>query len=138
MASNTRYYNLVKPDVTDTIDITVLNGDLDTIDAKLKEAIDGSSGAGKQEAIVMGTLVIPASWTGDGPYTQVLSSVPSGITANSKIDLQPNATVLAQLIADGVTALWVQNSNATLTAYALGAAPRVALSVQYTRTEIAS
>lgn len=136
MASYTRHYNLAKPDVTDAVDITVLNDNFDTIDAKIKEAIDGG-GDSKQDAVKTGTLVIPTAWVeNSGVFTQTLSTSPPGVTANSKIDLQPSSTVLSQLIADGVTALWVQNSNAVLTVYALGAAPKVALSVQCTRTEI--
>ena len=136
MASYTRNFNLAKPDVTDAVDINVLNENFDTIDDKIKEAIDGG-GDSKQDAVKTGTLVIPSAWVeNSGVFTQTLSTSPPGVTAYSKIDLQPGSTMLSQLIADGVTALWVQNSNGTLTVYALGAAPRVAISVQYTRTEI--
>lgn len=137
MASYTTNLNLTKPDGSDLIDIDVLNDNFDTLDEKVQEALDNTSGAGKQDAIVMGNVLIPASWSGSGPYTQAITTI-AGVTEHSKIDLQPNAAVLAQLIGNGVTALYIQNDNGSLTAYALGAAPTVALSVQYTRTEIAS
>lgn len=83
-----------------------------------------------------GTIILTTSWEGDGPFTQAVTIL--GTTANSKIDLQPDAVVLASLVADGVTALWVENNNGACTAYALGAAPSAPLEVQYTRMEVAS
>ena len=133
MATQTTNYGLTKPDGSDPVDIAVLNENFDIIDGKLKEAIDENAGAGKEDAIMRGAVLLQPSWTGSGPYTQQITL--PGVTANSKIDLQPSSTVLAQLINDGVSALYVQNENATLTVYALGAKPTVALSVQYTRTE---
>ncbi len=41
MSTTTTNYDLVKPDLTDTADITVINGDLDVIDATLKTIADG-------------------------------------------------------------------------------------------------
>jgi DNA/RNA endonuclease YhcR with UshA esterase domain len=58
------------------------------------------------------------------------------ITNNSKVDLQPNAATIQQLIDDGVSALYIQNNNGTLTAYAIGAHPSVQLSVQCVVTEV--
>ena len=78
-------------------------------------------------------MLLTTTWHGTGPFTQAIT-IP-GVTAHSKIDLQLNATTLTQLITDGVSAIWVQNDNATLTVYTLGAKPTVAMSVQYTRTE---
>lgn len=82
----------------------------------------------------VGSIVLTTSWSGNGPYTQTV--IISGSTSNSKIDLQPNATVLSQMASDGTTALYIENNNNTLTAYAIGAAPTAALSIQYTRTEV--
>ena len=80
------------------------------------------------------TLQLPASWAGTGPFTQVLTI--DGATANSKIDLQPDAAVIAQLLSDGVQALYIVNDNGTCTAYAVGAAPSTAITVQATVTEV--
>ena len=82
----------------------------------------------------VGTFNLTTSWSGNGPYTQTVSI--SGGTVNSKIDLQPNSTVLTQMTTDGVTAMYVENNNGTFTVYALGAAPSAALTIQYTRTEV--
>ena len=74
-------------------------------------------------------------WSGDGPFSQGVTL--SDITENSKVDLQPDSEVLNQLISDGVSALYVQNVSGTLTAYATGAKPTAALTIQATVTEVA-
>ena len=81
-----------------------------------------------------GVLELTETWEGAGPYTQAVT-IPD-TTANSKIDLQPDAATLSQLSSDGVQSLWIENDDGALTAYALGAAPTAALSVQYTKTEV--
>lgn len=77
-----------------------------------------------------------SSWSGSGPYTQSITI--SEATSDSMIDLQPDATVLAQLISDGVAAMYVANNNGVLTAYAVGGAPTTSLTMQATITEVVS
>ena len=81
------------------------------------------------------TLSLPtASWTGSGPYTQTVTI--TGITVNSKVDIQMDATALGVLIDSGTSAIWMENNNGTLTAKALGEKPNANLSVQVTITEV--
>lgn len=75
-------------------------------------------------------------WSSSDPYYQTVSV--TGVTANSMIDIQPTAAALAQLQADGVTALWVENDNGTVKVYAKGAIPTAALSLQATVTEVSN
>lgn len=83
-----------------------------------------------------GTVTLNASsWSGNGPYSHAVTI--SGTTANSKIDLQPNSTVLAQMTTDGTTSIYIENNNGTLTAWAMGAEPTATLAIQYTKTEVA-
>ena len=87
----------------------------------------------------LGSVSLSGSWTGTAsPYTQTVTVTGAAVTANSKVDLQPTAAQLASLISDGVTGLVIENNNGTLTAYAVGAAPGGAMTVQCTATEVAS
>ena len=83
------------------------------------------------------TLSLPtASWAGSGPYTQTVTI--TGITVNSKVDIQMDATALGVLIDSGTSAIWIENNNGTLTAKALGEKPNANLSVQVTITEVSA
>lgn len=89
----------------------------------------------KQNKIKTSSITLSANgWSGNDTFTQVVSI--SGATVNSKIDLQPNSVVLNQLIKDEVSALYIENNNATFTAYAIGAIPTVNLTIQVTVTEV--
>lgn len=86
----------------------------------------------------LGRISLTTTWSGGGPYTQPVTVTGATVTANSKIDLQPDATALAQLISDGVTALFITNNNGTLTATAIGAETTAALTIQCTVTEVSA
>lgn len=76
-----------------------------------------------------------AGWTGDtSPYTQSITI--AGSTAHTKVDLQPDASAIAQLITDGVAGMYIANDGGTLTAYAVSAKPTVDLTIQTTLTEV--
>ena len=81
------------------------------------------------------SITLSTNWTGDAsPYTQSVTI--SGTTANSKVDLQPDATAIAQMADDGTVALYIANENGTLTVYAVGEKPTVELTIQATITEV--
>ena len=81
------------------------------------------------------TLSLPtASWAGSGPYTQTVTI--TGITVNSKVDLQMDSTAIGVMVDSGTTAIYIANNNGTLTAYAVGEKPTADLSVQVTITEV--
>ena len=84
------------------------------------------------------TITTSTTWTGNGPYTQTISSLSSYITDNSKIDIQLDATAIAALASAGTTALYIENNSSTLTLYALGAAPSTALTLQVVISEVSS
>lgn len=60
----------------------------------------------------------------------------SGITANSKVDIQMDATSLGVLIDSGTSAIWMENNNGTITAKCIGDKPNADMTVQVTITEV--
>ena len=89
-----------------------------------------------QRQIIVDTVSLGTSWTGTGPYTQVVTI--DGIDSDSKIDIQPDADVINKLMESGTTALYIVNDSGVATAVALGAAPNVALEIQCTITKTAA
>lgn len=80
------------------------------------------------------TVSLPLSWidSGSGYYTVTPTVSGETITARSKVNIQPTAAQSIQLQSDGVTSLYIENNAGTLTAYAVGNAPSVALTMQCT------
>lgn len=62
----------------------------------------------------------------------------SGVTMNSKVDIQMDATSIGVLIDSGTSAIWMENSNGTITAKVLGEKPNADMTVQVTITEVAA
>lgn len=74
------------------------------------------------------------SWTGSDPYSQTVS-ISCG-TEKSKVDIQPNATAVQQMINDGVKWIYIENNNGVFTAKAIGAQPSLDITVQVAITEV--
>lgn len=109
--------------------------------AYLSEIIVGGVTYGFEDTVarnmkpVTDTVTLTAAgWTGSGPYTQAVTI--AGATETSRVDMQPDETVLTQMLNDGVSALFIKNNNGALTAVAMGAAPTANLTVQATITEV--
>lgn len=83
-----------------------------------------------------GTVTLGTTWSGSGPYTQTVTVTGATPTSNSKVDIQPDATALAQMEEDGITALYIENNAGTLTAYAVGGTLSASVTVQVTLTEV--
>lgn len=85
----------------------------------------------------VGSIELSASWTGStSPYSQTVTVTGTPVTAGSKVDLQPTADQISRLIADGVSALTIENNNGTLIAHAIGNKPGVTMTVQCTIKEV--
>lgn len=100
----------------------------------LQEQIDG-----KQPVVQLGNVVFGTTWSeSSGVYSQTVTVTGATITASSMVDLQLSALQRQVIQGWGVTALWVENDNGTLTAYALGAQPQDGGTMQCTVTEVAT
>lgn len=89
-----------------------------------------------QRQIIVDTVYLGTSWTGTGPYTQVVTV--SEADADSKVDLQPDATIIQKLIDAGTTALYIVNDDGVFSAVAIGSAPTESLMIQCTITKTAA
>ena len=89
-----------------------------------------------QKQIIVDTVSLGTSWTGAGPYTQTITV--DNVDANSKVDIQPDATIIQKLIDAGTTALYIVNNDGVFSAVAVGAAPTEALTIQCTITKTAA
>lgn len=83
------------------------------------------------------------SWSADqsGNYytkdvTSVFSTAGATITNNTKVDIQAGTAAILRMMVDGTTAVYVENSNGTLTAYAIGGMPAAALAFQAVLSEV--
>lgn len=107
---------------------------------------------------IVGTSAMPtmfvaylssSAWSvASGVYSQSVSSLtwatgtisadPNAgyIGTRTKVDVEPDSTVIQQLVNDGVSALYIANNNGYLTAYAVGAAPTADLTVPVLLSEI--
>ena len=74
-----------------------------------------------QRQIIVDTVSLGTSWTGTGPYTQVVTVAEAD--ADSKVDLQPDATIIQKLIYATTTALYIVNYNNVFNAITIDSAP---------------
>lgn len=92
---------------------------------------------GKADKSKIKSITLSSTWTGSAsPYTHSVTISGYTVTANTKVDLQPAAEVIQQLIDDGVLGLYIINNNGTLTAYAIGEKPTASLTIQVTVSEV--
>lgn len=95
----------------------------------------GAVAATGDSKLQTGTITLSATWSGSGPYTQTVTVTGPTITNKSKVDIQPDPTQFAALVADGVTGYIVENNAGTVTLYMFGASPTTAMTVQCTVEE---
>lgn len=109
------------------LDISGINSDISGINSDITDITNKKA-----------TITVPyAAWTGSGPYTQTVTISGATITANTKVDIQPNASVLEQMLADGVLAMFIENSSGVLTLKAFGGATTANVTLQVTYYETA-
>ncbi|MGG0666978.1 hypothetical protein ABE073_00355 [Lederbergia citrisecunda] len=87
MATATKNYNLVKPDLDDLYDVHVFNGNADTIDGKLKELSDKTGELSDLET------------EGKGSLAKAINSVKADLTDHMN-DVMPHQDYLSQYGSD--------------------------------------
>lgn len=118
--------------IDDAVDRAKSGGKIDAELIKISTLL-----ADKADVTKKTTITLSTNWTGtESPYTQVVTV--NGTTINSKVDLQPDASVITQMAEDGTVALYIVNDNGTLTANAVGEKPTVELTIQATITEVSA
>lgn len=101
-----------------TFDDTPTSGSTNPVTSGgIYDAIDNA--ATKTDTITLAS----ASWSGSDPYTQTVTLSGYTVTANTRVDIACDYNALNAMAADGVTTLYFENSNGTITAYSVGAAP---------------
>lgn len=93
--------------------------------------------AGRQVTVTTSTTWTSQSTSAGTAYWYQTVTVP-GITASSEVSISLDADGLNQLLEDGVTALWAENTDGACVIKALGAAPTAALTLHLTLTEVSS
>ena len=118
--------------------VTVKLADEAVTGAKIAAGAVGKSHVNAALLERIGSVSLSTSWTGDSsPYTQTVTVAGVTVSSSSKVDLQPDAAVIGQMISDGCLAIYIVNNSGTLTAYAVGAAPTAALTIQCSVSETA-
>lgn len=78
----------------------------------------------------LATIQTGVSWFGDDPYTLTVLVSGYTVTSNTMISVLPSVDVIEQMMADGVSNIFITNNNGVLTATAVGGAPTVAMTLQ--------
>lgn len=115
--------NLLADDTCTAIGISPVTGTVNEALAAINEKAESTT-------VEINTLSLPtASWTGSAsPYTQTV--VIAGTTAQSKVDIQMDYTAIDTMLDSGTAAIYISNTDGTLTAYAVGEKPNADITVQ--------
>lgn len=83
----------------------------------------------------LATVSLGTTWAGDGPYTSTVTVTGYTVTANTMVSILPTSGVIHHMIEDGVTNLFITNTNGTLTATAVGSGFTSTVTLQVLCTE---
>lgn len=84
----------------------------------------------------LATVNLSSSWSGAGPYSQTVTISGETITNKTKVDVQPNSTVIQAMMNNGIYGLYIENNNGTLTAYCVGGYFSDSISIQVSLSEV--
>lgn len=108
----------------------IAQGGVITVGTNVTAAVLGDDVAAQK--LRVGSIELSASWTGAAsPYSQTVTVTGTAVTAKSLVTLWPTPVQISSLITGGTT-LTAENNNGTVTVYAVGNAPAVALTIRCT------
>lgn len=97
----------------------------------------GGGESGEVTPSTVGSITIGSGWVGDSsPYTQSVSASGYIVSPNTCVDLVANDEAVAQMIADGVSQIYISNDEGVLTAHAIGGKTTASLTFQAIYTEV--
>ena len=77
------------------------------------------------------------NWTGEGPWSQVVTFTNETITSNTMVNLRANTTTLAQLQENDITEIIAENNAGEVTIYCRGLrVPKADITLQYSLIDV--
>ena len=83
-----------------------------------------------------GTITIGTEWSATEPFSIVVTSQDYTVTEHTMVSILQHTGTLIQMREDGVQTMYITNNEGTLTVYAIGHAPTVAMTVPVLYTEV--
>lgn len=101
----------------------------------IPDSSGGSESGSGSDPVISEVSLLSASWVEESStmYSQVVTI--DGVTANSKVDLQPTPAQLSELYSSGLM-LTTANDNGVVTIYSIGGHPTSDLVVQVLISEV--
>ena len=100
----------------------------------------GEGGSGGSSSFIpcfgsLATVSLGTTWSGDDPYVSTVTVTGYTVTTQTMVSVLPSSDVVDQMLADGITNIFITNNDGVLTATAIGATPTVPMTLQVLCTE---
>ena len=112
----------------------------DASSSSLYEYKGDNSGSGGSSSFIpcfgsLATVQLGTTWSGNDPYTSTVTVTGYTVTNQTMVSVLPSDDVIEQMLADGITNIFITNNDGVLTATAIGATPTVPMTLQVLCTE---
>lgn len=112
----------------------------DESSSSLYEYKGGRGGSGGSSSFVpcfgsLATVSLGTTWSGDDPYVSTVTVTGYTVTTQTMVSVLPSSDVVDQMLADGITNIFITNNDGVLTATVIGATPTVPMTLQVLCTE---
>ena len=115
---------------------------MDPIDVILGAKMGAASAEGKYKEVfvaatgTVGEITLGTNWTTSEPHMIPVTVSDYTVTSKTMISVLPDASVITQMKHDGTTTIYISNTDGMVTAYAIGLAPTVSLTLPVLFTEV--